>query len=390
MKVAIDCRYIRERPSGIGSYAEALVEHLPALAPKDQFVFWTHRFARLPLSRAPNASHQIVPIEPNSLWTILWPERYASFDGVDLFHGQNIMPRNLPCPSVITLHDIMEIEAAHLVDWTVDDSVKRFFFPRAMWRAVRQATRLIVTTAAMADSVCKTFPAARERIRVTPLAARPGFRPAASEERARKEAANIIGTDAPYVLVVGQNSRNKRHRVAIEAFARGAPSTWHLVLVQRQQKERGLRALARRLRIEERVHLLSTLELEKMIVLYQAARLLIQPSVYEGFGLPMLEAMACGCPVIASDLPTLREVLADSAILVKPDDVQGFATALAEVARSTDERGARRDAAIARAAAFSWERCARQTLEVYREAIGVAPITRADRLNSSRAAVSFL
>jgi glycosyltransferase involved in cell wall biosynthesis len=371
MKAAVDCRYIRERPSGIGRYADALVEYVPALAPEDQFVLWTHRLANLPLSRASNVSHQIVPIEPNSLWTILWPERYASFEGVDLFHAQNILPRNLPCPSVVTLHDIMEVEAAHLVDWTLDDTVKRFFFPRAMWRAIRQATRLIVTTCAMADSVCRKFPPARDRIRVTPLAAGPRFTPPASEEIARHEAVKIIGSEAPYVLVVGQNSRNKRHRVALQAFARGAPSSWHLVLVQRQQKKGGLQALAHELQIEGRVHFLSTLEIEKIIALYQAAQVLLQPSIYEGFGLPILEAMACGCPVIASDLLTLREVLADSAILVKPDDVRAFGSALTEISRSKDHFAERRASAVAHAAKFSWKRCAEQTLEVYREAASI-------------------
>jgi len=369
MTIAIDCRYIRERPSGIGSYVEALVERLPALAPNDQFLLWKHRRAPAPLSPAPNVIEHVVPAEPNTLSTILWPQRYASFAGVDLFHGaHNILPRNVPCRSVVTLHDILEIEAAYLIDRTWDDTIKRLYFPRAIVRAIRHATRLIVTTNAMADAVIKYYPKAQSRIVVIPLAAGVPFQPPSNKESARRKAGEIIGTDAPFFLVVGHNNRRKQHWLALEAFARAAPASWRLVLLQRQDTGRGLLKLANRLGITDRVVWLGPIKTDKMIALYQSAHALIQPSLYEGFGLPVLEAMACGCPVIASDLATLREVISDAGVFVRPTDVAGFASALGQLARSEPRHAALSDAAHERARMFSWDRCARQTLDTYRAA----------------------
>src|SRR5688572_14852262 len=115
MRVAIDCRYIRERPSGIGAYVEALVDRLPALAPELTFALWAHRLAKLPLSPAPNAIDTIVRPEPNSLWTLLWPHRHASLNGVDLFHSPHtILPRELAMPTIVTVQDLLAIEMPHL------------------------------------------------------------------------------------------------------------------------------------------------------------------------------------------------------------------------------------------------------------------------------------
>jgi glycosyltransferase involved in cell wall biosynthesis len=95
---------------------------------------------------------------------------------------------------------------------------------------------------------------------------------------------------------------------------------------------------------------------------------LLQPSIFEGFGLPLVEAMACGCPVVASDLATIREVVAGGGALVAPGDVTAFGRAAAALVASPSRRQDAGEQGRARAAAFSWDRCARDTLAVYREA----------------------
>ena len=91
MRVGLDCRYIRERPSGIGTYVQALVDRLPALGPSDRFVFWAHTLAPGPLSSAPNVTETTVAIEPNSPLTMLWPRRYFALDGLDEGRVQAIL-----------------------------------------------------------------------------------------------------------------------------------------------------------------------------------------------------------------------------------------------------------------------------------------------------------
>src|SRR5262249_25018938 len=152
------------------------------------------------------------------------------------------------CPTVVTIHDILELEAPNLIEPTWSDTIKRLYFPRAVWRALREATRLIVTTNAMADAIVMQYPEAEARIVVIQLAAGSMFIPPSDREMTRRKAQEIIGTDASFFLVVGQNNRRKQHRLALEAFARGAPPSSRLVLLQRQDSGRGLRQLASRLR----------------------------------------------------------------------------------------------------------------------------------------------
>src|SRR2546423_1514789 len=107
MRIAIDARYIREKPSGIGTYVHAIVDRLPRLAPAGEFLFWAPRLARRPLSPQPNTREVTLPVGPNAPLPILWPARYASFRDVDLFHvPHNLLPRNVPCPTVVTVHDV--------------------------------------------------------------------------------------------------------------------------------------------------------------------------------------------------------------------------------------------------------------------------------------------
>jgi alpha-1,3-rhamnosyl/mannosyltransferase len=113
---------------------------------------------------------------------------------------------------------------------------------------------------------------------------------------------------------------------------------------------------------------LQAIEATEIVTLLQCAAALIQPSLYEGFGLPVLEAMACGCPVVASEIAPFREITHGAALLVSPNDSTKLAAALREVISSPDLRASLRERGLAQAKKFSWDLCARETLEVYHEA----------------------
>ncbi|MEO8043823.1 MAG: glycosyltransferase, partial [Spartobacteria bacterium] len=161
---------------------------------------------------------------------------------------------------------------------------------------------------------------------------------------------------------------SKRHDLALAAFARAVPRPWRLVLVQRRKASRSLARLATQLQVADRVIWLETVAREDLVTLLQAAGGLIQSSVYEGFGLPALEAMACGCPVVASDIPPIREVTAGSALLFAAGEVDALASALREFVGSTELRRSLAEQGLARSRDFSWDRCASETLEVYHRA----------------------
>lgn len=368
IQVAIDARYVREKPSGIGVYVQALVDRLPEFAPNDQFLFWAHPLAARPLSRAGNTSEVTVRSGPNSPWSVLWPRRYASFAGVDVFHSpHNMLPRGLPCASVVTVHDVMALEQPRLHLRGFERAVKRLYYQRAIWRALHHATCLIAPSQATADRICVLAPKAAPRLSVIPEAADSCFRPPGDIAAAQARAAQLTGEDVPYLLLVGANTPTKRHGLAIAAFASAVPRPWRLVLVQRRKAREGLARLTRQLHVADRVVWLEAVAREDVVTLLQAAGALIQPSIYEGFGLPLLEAMACGCPVVASDIAPFREITAGTALLV-PGDLEKLAAALREVVQSPELRRSLSQQGLARAQDFSWDRCARETLEVYRAA----------------------
>ncbi len=374
MRIAIDARYIREKPSGIGTYVQALVDRLPHLAPSDHFLFWAHPLAPRPLSSAGNTQDVTVRPGPNSPWPVLWPLRYSSFD-VDVFHGpHNILSRGIPCPAVVTVHDTMAIDSPGLHLRGLERLALSLYYPRAVWRALREADRLIVPTKATADRVRALVPDAGARLRVIWDAADPRFRPAADREYVRRRVLELTGIDDPYLLVLGADQPTKRHDLALAAFAAAASKPWRLVMVQRPgshdsaRRLSRLKRLAKELHVRDRVVWLSKVERDDLVSLIQGAGALLQPSIYEGFGLPVIEAMACGCPVIATDIPPFREIAAGAAELVAADDAEAFTSAVREIAGSAERRRSMAAQGLARAREFSWDRCARETLEVYHEA----------------------
>ncbi len=326
LRVAIDARYVREKPSGIGAYVHALVDRLPDLACSDHFFFWAHPLAPRPLSHAPNTSALTIRAGPTSPWPLVWPQCYASFTDVDVFHSpHNTMPRGLPCASVVTVHDVMAIERPDLHLQGLERVAKRVYFRQAIWRALRQATRLVAQSKATADRICMLLPEAAARLTVIWSAPDACFRPPEDLAAAKERSACLSGAESPYLLVIGANMPSKR--------------------------------LAR----------------EDLVTLIQAAGGLIQPSIYEGFGLPVLEAMACGCPVVASDIAPLREITAGAAVLFPAGDLDGLASALRDFVRSTGLRQSLGEQGLSRARDFSWDHCARETLKVYRDAAARRP-----------------
>ncbi|MEP6956443.1 MAG: glycosyltransferase, partial [Chthoniobacterales bacterium] len=231
MRVALDARYVREKPSGIGVYVQSLVDRLPEAAPADHFSFWAHRLAPRPLSRALNTSEVTVRPGPNSPWPLFWPGRYATFTDVDVFHSpHNLMPCAIPCASVVTVHDVMALEHPRLHLQGVERLVKSRYYQKAVLRALWRATRLIAPSKATANRICSIAPGAARRMEVILEAPDPCFRLPVDLSATRNQATTLIRSDAPYLLVVGANAPTKRHELALHAFAAAAlPPAWRLV-----------------------------------------------------------------------------------------------------------------------------------------------------------------
>lgn len=373
--VAIDCRYIRERPSGIATIVQALVDHLPTMAPDLDFFFLKHPKAPARLSDAPNVREQVVPQEANGPETLLLLPRFVDLSGVDLFHATfNILPAGLRMPTVVTLCDVMWMKYP---EWARSPGlwgrVETVFYQHGIQRALREASRLVAISEATRSEIGTLDRGAWERTRVALEGISADYRPLEGEEGRRAvEAARakLLPGVKRYVLTVGQFAPYKNHVTVVRAFAqafRDDPEV-HLALVQRLGPgQKVIEPLARDLGVDRRVHFLSGVPLPELVALYNGAIALCHPSLYEGFGNCPAEAMACGCPVVTSNRSSMPEVSGVAAELVDPEDPDDVAAALRRVARDPALAASMRARGLARAAELTWKAHAEKNLRAYRE-----------------------
>jgi len=374
--IAIDCRYITGRPSGIGNYVQrALVEWLPELAPDLEFLLLRHPRAPGRLSPAPNVREQVVDAEasgPATMWAL---PLIADLRGVDLYHGpNNIHPAGLRVPKVITtVHDLMWLAWPEICrqpgPWGY---VETFYWGQGLRRALARSDRLLTVSEASRRAIAEVDAAAAARTRVTPLGIEPNLRPAGTPDDERAIAnmrAKFLPNAPRYVLSVGQFSGYKNHEGVVRAFARACASREdvHLVFVHRLGRSSRLLPIAERLGIASRVHFLHGLSDDELRALFWGAACLCHPSFIEGFGLPVAEAMACGCPVVTSDVSAMPEVAGKGALLVNPLDEGAIAAALTTMLDEPEVRARVRERGIARARELVWRTCAERTLAAYRE-----------------------
>jgi glycosyltransferase involved in cell wall biosynthesis len=254
-----------------------------------------------------------------------------------LAHFQYAVPPMCPCPAVVTVHDL---SFEHEAD--VMGRRDRFVFRTVVPRSVRRAERVFAVSERTRHDLIELYGTPAAKIVVTPNAVDPVFTPG--------------GLPGGYLLFVGAIQCRKNPLAAVDA----ATELGLRLVVAGPEKEP---ALAREL--ERRgADLRGYVDKPSLAELYRSAACLVLPSRYEGFGLPMLEAMACGTPVVVADEPALREVGGDAAVYA---DDGGFADA---IRRTLSERDARVAAGLARAQFFSWDESARRAVGAYLEAIG--------------------
>lgn len=375
---AIDGRYIQDHFPGIGRYTYNLIDALARSAPDERFVVLCNpalrntRYDLAALARYPNLEFVRVNVP-----TISLTEQYRLRSAVigrrsSVFHSPYyIKPYFLRVPSVVTIFDLIPLLFPRAVSTRA-----RFFFRWAAWLAARTAVRVIVPSVATRDHLIAHLRVPREKIAVIPLAADARFAPQSDAAIARVR--DKYALPACYVLYVGSNKPHKNLTTLMDAWARverdaalviaGARYTvdsgqW---VVDRRREARGGRQEAGGKGQRSAVRFIHNVDDADLPALYAGARAFVMPSLYEGFGLPPLEAMACGAPVICSRAPALPEVVGDAALMVNPRDTEEIARAITRVLDDAALRDGLRAKSLTRAAQFSWERAARETMQVYR------------------------
>jgi glycosyltransferase involved in cell wall biosynthesis len=373
-RVMLDARYVGDKVTGIGRYTYNIVRELLRLDPTLELILLTDP-ARPRLVESPRVESRPTDVDPYSPVTRFLLSRFVDFGGVDLYHSPfNFQPARIPVPTVLTLHDIMWLADASYV---ASDWLERIFSaPYLQWctkHSVREADRVLTVSDHSRTAIESWFPLKAGRVDVTYNAADESFRPVDPEE-GWSLIEEYVPRDATFVFSLGTQSPYKNHEGALEAFieAFGDREDAYFVLVQRRtyRAEGRLGELLRHPEVGDRILRLDYVSDAELRALYSMARVLLFPSLYEGFGLPILEAMQCGTPVITSDRGAPAEVAGEAGVCVDPESTAEMAGALERLFDDDAFYEERREAGFERAAEFTWERAARVTLESYKSVLG--------------------
>ena len=363
--------------TGMGRYAATLLETLPDLAPE----------ARLFAYGGPG--------EPRPQWLpkpVVWRStsgsihrklaaldsrlrelpRRAAEDRLDVFHSPSVHVRpslppvpRLHCPVVATVHDVLP-----LTHYGSDLPLRLRAFYRWNLRRATSSNRVVTVSQHSRDEIVRTTGLAEDRIAVIPNGV--DFRPNPDPAVLRR-----LGVRSPYLLYAGSYEPRKNLAGALECFREvvlaGHPHQLVAIVERQSGHAAELHAQLTRLDLGDRVLLVHSLSDGDIRALYTQAELVLFPSLAEGFGLPPVQAAACGVPVVASDLPVLREIMGDASEFIDPRNPRAMSGAVIGLIK---DRRRRRDIAakgVARARMFGVETCVRRHLEVYETLAVAAP-----------------
>ncbi|GAB4389158.1 MAG: glycosyltransferase family 1 protein [Thermodesulfovibrionales bacterium] len=378
MRIAVDAFPLAARSaSGIPNYLRGTLRALAALDGENRY----YLYSRNPVAFAPggNFAARSSPRAKegstsygNTAWLFTRGVMMMRKDGVQVFWGpRHMLPPVLPggVRSVLTVHDLV---------WRhYPETMERYnllIMKAVAERSIRAADHIIAVSEATARSLAEVFAVPRERITVVHNGAG-DYSPLDREESALYISGRY-GVLKKYFLTVSTVEPRKNLVTLLRAFSRlGAGGVQLVVAGASGWKTSGLSREYERLGLtEDRVKFLGFVPQEDMNRLYSGAALFLFPSIYEGFGMPPLEAMASGTPVIASNSSSLPEVVGDAGVLLDPMDEDAWAEAMAGALARPEGMEATREAALRRARSFSWEKAARETLGVFQRVLG-APRT---------------
>lgn len=361
MNIAIDAtESFWPQLTGTGVYTRQLLRQLQAMSVPERFTVLGIRAAGIDTSFISRDSLRLLRSpRQRSLWSQIRLPLHLLCNRYDVLHVPgHKLPAFCPCRSVATILDLAVLK--------FPETFRPLHRQRLLWftrNAARRADRLIAISESTKRDLCEQFGTPAEKIDVVHLGV--------DHEVFRSDVTPTTHR-APYILSVGTLQPRKNYVMLIRAFNRMCESRCKevelLIAGQRGWMYEEIEVEAKKSAFADRIHLLGYVGDEMLPPLYTGATLVAMPSLYEGFGLPLLEAMACGAPVIASNVSSFPEVAVDAAVLLDPDEPEAWAETMRELLGNEEKRRELRQRAIARAKLFSWQETAQRTLEVYRKA----------------------
>jgi alpha-1,3-rhamnosyl/mannosyltransferase len=374
MLIGLDAIPLTEPRAGVGHYTFELARSLALASAGDEFeLVYPSTYPPIDFLKderlPPNLRAERVRVGAfGRRWFAAGLPRYAGRRGLPLFHGTNYeVPLWGGAACVLTVHDL-----SHLFHPETHERGRVRRGRRRLPLMARAADAVVVPTEAVRREVCEHLKVAPAKVFAVHEAARECFRPAEFSET--EEVLRALGVGPEFLLAVGTVEPRKNLSTLVAAFeqvlrARPASPLQLVVAGGRGWLSGPTFEAFERSQARGRIVLAGYVTDEQLRALYSACRAFVYPSLYEGFGLPPLEAMSCGAPVVAGRTAAVAEVTAGAARLFDPRDAGALTRALLELLDDDAARRALSRAGLARAAQFSWERTARATLEVYAEAL---------------------
>ncbi|GAB4524028.1 MAG: glycosyltransferase family 1 protein [Anaerolineales bacterium] len=367
--LAIDATALPPNPVGAGQYTIHLIRALPHLAGDARFLVYAQPHGRDLIGLPQSDALHFVRVSPMSpARRLLWEQTvFAALlrrSGADvLLSPHYTMPLVKPLPQVVVFHDMTFFLFPHLHTFS-----KRHFFRWMIRQSARRADHLLAVSESTRQDAIHLAGAPPEKISTTPLGVTPDFHPITDAGRLEAVRARY-GLPARFVLFVGLLEPRKNLPGLLRAFQRVASACPEVSLVVVGRKgwmyEQALH-LVTGLGLRERVHFTGYVAQDDLPVVYNLAEVVAYPSLYEGFGLPVLEAMACGKPVVTANRSSMPEIASEAAVLTSPEDTDALAEALIGLLRHPEARTRLGAAARQRAGTFTWQRTARLTLDACR------------------------
>jgi len=374
IRVAIDARtLVQKTRSGIGNYIRDIIPHIVELADDIQFTIIRNPKGQIPGTTQKNVQEILIPYDTMSLYTVFRPGLGASLSNFELYHSPySMIPPGLRCPVVVTVHDMMWIEAPKLAA-----RFPLWRWPRHLWYAatfgyaIRKSSAIIAISKATADAIRRIFPEQAQNVHVIHHGIDlERFSPERAKERSALDP--WIPRGIKYSMAVGKGSPYKNHANIVRAFVRATHDQpdHKLVLIRRSARiDFEMWKLRLNPDVKNKVILLPFVDDDKLRTFYRHAQMLLFLSRYEGFGMPVFEAMAMGIPVLASSIPALMEISGDAALHAESGDLSDMAEKIRSLATDKVLRDKLIAAGRKHVHQYTWSRCAGEILKVYRKTI---------------------
>jgi glycosyltransferase involved in cell wall biosynthesis len=373
LRVAWDNSLARRNPTGTGVYASQLIRELSAAPGLDLQVFEGWDSKRKP---GEFGSQGVLSRSVRAASGMLWGHAYFPYalrkGRFDLLHSPSfVVPFACPCPSVVTIYDLSFLKFPQHFE-----SRWRTYVNAVMPSVLRRVSAVICISEYTRQDLLNSYDVAAQKVHVVYCGIDHGrFHPGARVDRSWSES---VGIHKDYVLHVGTLSERKNIPMLLRAVAllqsQGKFANYQLVLAGPEVSVlSGASEIHKTIwyfGLKDVVVLTGHVPEAQLPGLYAQAKVLVMPSLYEGFGLPVLESMAVGTPVVASNTSSLPEVAEDAGLMVPPHDIAGWAEALGELLTNPAHAEEVRRRGLARAARFSWQQAAAETLNVYRAVAG--------------------